>query len=212
MTEPEEQQGADTWTTEEAARVLRVSRRRVQQLLQSGEIEGERRGGQWFAFQHSVNRYLREHGPGSPRVSGIGRQRPPESSESAREARQRVEDLARELGRLEGRLELTERAESTIRAERDRLALQLEEERQERRRERERADRLRDELEAARLELARAGRGEEPVPTLDTSQEPPGGPVAAAETSEGIETAPAPVGPQKPSSRPPWWRRLLTGS
>ena len=42
--------------------------------------------------------------------------------------------LERQLGRLEGRLELSERAESTIREERDRLLRELEEERAERRR------------------------------------------------------------------------------
>ena len=53
--------------------------------------------------------------------------------------------LERELGRLEGRLELTERAESTIREEQDRLIRELEEVRFERRR-------LQEELEAARRE------------------------------------------------------------
>ena len=42
--------------------------------------------------------------------------------------------LERERGRLEGRLELTEQAESTTRAERDRLIAELEAERAERRR------------------------------------------------------------------------------
>jgi excisionase family DNA binding protein len=181
---PEPQEGqdlADAWTTEEAARVLRVSRRRVQQLLQSGEIAGEQRGRVWYAYQWSVNEYLKEHGPGSPRVTGIGRERPLESPESAREARRRVEDLARELGRLEGRLELTERAASTVAAERDRLARQLEEEREERRRERERADLLRDELEAARLELA-ANR------TLETAAEH----TAPERSLDGPESEPEP--------------------
>ncbi len=58
--------------------------------------------------------------------------------EEATELRDRVEDLQRELGRLEGRLELTEVAESTIRE-------QLE-------RERARADRL-EELREARERL-----------------------------------------------------------
>ncbi len=54
--------------------------------------------------------------------------------------------MERELGRLEGRLELTERAESTIREERDRLL-------EERERERERAERLEEERERLRGEL-----------------------------------------------------------
>lgn len=55
----------------------------------------------------------------------------------------RVEDLQRQLGRLEGRLELTERTESTMQQERERLVADLD-------RERERAERLERELEAAR--------------------------------------------------------------
>ncbi len=51
--------------------------------------------------------------------------------------------LEREIGRLQGRLELEERAESTVREERDRLL-------EERNRERERADRLEAELAQAR--------------------------------------------------------------
>jgi hypothetical protein len=52
-------------------------------------------------------------------------------------------DLQRQLGRLEGRLELTERTESTMRQERERLLEDLE-------REREAAKHLREELEAER--------------------------------------------------------------
>ena len=51
--------------------------------------------------------------------------------------------LQRELGRLEGRLELTERTESTLRED-------LERERSERREAQEEARRLREELEAER--------------------------------------------------------------
>jgi predicted nuclease with TOPRIM domain len=47
-----------------------------------------------------------------------------------------------ELGRLEGRLELTEKAESTMQEERERLIAQLEEERAERRRLQERVEEL----------------------------------------------------------------------
>jgi chromosome segregation ATPase len=52
--------------------------------------------------------------------------------------------LERELGRLQGRVELTEQTESTIREERDRLL-------EERNQERERAGRLEAELDRARL-------------------------------------------------------------
>jgi septal ring factor EnvC (AmiA/AmiB activator) len=60
----------------------------------------------------------------------------PSSPVEAREWVEKVEVLQRELGRLEGRLELTEQAESTLR---DSLE-----------RERERADRLEAELQQER--------------------------------------------------------------
>ena len=66
-----------------------------------------------------------------------------EGNQELRELRQRVEDLQRELGRLEGRQKLMDE-------ERDRLLLELEEERVER-------HRLELELEAA-LERDRVGR------------------------------------------------------
>jgi len=50
--------------------------------------------------------------------------------------------LERELGRLEGRLELTERAESTMRAERERLLEDLAQERERATQEQEKADEL----------------------------------------------------------------------
>lgn len=58
--------------------------------------------------------------------------------------RARVEDLSYRLGRSEARAELTEKAESTLQAEREHLIADLE-------RERERAERLERELAKARL-------------------------------------------------------------
>jgi hypothetical protein len=115
----------ETYSPVEAGRVLGVSDERIRQLIEAGEIEGEKRAGRWHVFRWSVHDALKERG--SPR-----RKRSPESFEdAAREAaelRVRVEDLAYRLGRSEARAELTERAESTIKE-------QL-------KREQERADRL----------------------------------------------------------------------
>jgi hypothetical protein len=116
--------------------VLGVSSERIRQLVEAGEIEGEKRSGRWHVFRVSVHHQLEQRG--SPRARR-SRQRSPHSGEdAAREALElhaRVEDLQYQLGRSEARTELTERAESTIRE-----ALQ---------RERERADRL--EAEARQL-------------------------------------------------------------
>ncbi len=130
--------GEETYSPVEASRVLSrsgrsISERRIRQMLQAGELEGEQtEGGRWRIPRRVVNRLLterREHeqlrtepesGPGAP--------------ESVRELVDRVAALERERGRLEGRLELTEQTESTTRAERDRLIAELEAERVERRR------------------------------------------------------------------------------
>jgi excisionase family DNA binding protein len=119
----------DFYTTGEAARVLRVTEARVRQMLGSGELEGERDEltERWRIPQHAVHARLEKRRP----------REAPTSAVDAREWMERVETLQRELGRLEGRLELTEQTESTLRE-------QLQ-------RERERADRLEDELREARL-------------------------------------------------------------
>jgi excisionase family DNA binding protein len=121
----------DHYTTAEAARILRVSPQRIRQMLANGELEGahdpvtER----WRIPQHAVHARLEARGPREQRGSTL----------PASEYQNRLETLARELGRLEGRLQLTEQAESTLREALDR--------------ERERADRLEEELRAEREEL-----------------------------------------------------------
>src|SRR5215213_5784142 len=121
----------DTYTVQEAARILRTTERTVRRRLERGDLTGKRdpTSGRWRVEAHSVTAAMPER---PPKTS----QEPSESPESVREYRDRVEDLQRELGRLEGRLEITEVAESTLRE-------QLQ-------RERERADRLEDELRDAR--------------------------------------------------------------
>ncbi len=129
----------DTYTPPEAARILRLSRRRVTQMLGAGELEGHQdpESGRWRIPQRVVHERLKDRpARGRPDKS---HERLAEGREEAAELRDRVEDLQRELGRLEGRLELTEVAESTIRE-------QLE-------RERARADRLEEELREARERL-----------------------------------------------------------
>jgi excisionase family DNA binding protein len=129
----------DTYTTGQAARILRVTDRGVRKMIDRGELEahqGER--GRHLIPQRAVHAMLEER-----RAAGVGEISTEESSrsaEEARELRERVEGLQRELGRLEGRLELTERTESTMREERERLEQLLEEERAERRRLQEQLD------------------------------------------------------------------------
>jgi hypothetical protein len=121
----------ETYTVQEAARILQTTERTVRRRLERDDLEGTRdpTTGRWKVAARSVTAALEERPPKAP-------ERTLESSESVREYQERVEDLQRQLGRLEGRLEITEVAESTLRE-------QLQ-------RERERADRLEEELRDAR--------------------------------------------------------------
>ena len=104
---------------------LRLERARLQ-----GRHEGRGRGGR-----------------GRPQRPHERRENPPRR---ARTCSGWVQDLQRELGRLEGRLELTAQAESTAREDLERERARVEEERQRADAERQRADELRAELEAER--------------------------------------------------------------
>ena len=123
------------YTTGEAARILRVTEARVRQMLGAGELEGGRDpvSDRWRIPQHAVHARLEQRRPSET----------PKTSADAREWIERVTDLERELGRLEGRLQITEVAESTLRES-------LERERERADRLEERAEMLRDELEAER--------------------------------------------------------------
>jgi excisionase family DNA binding protein len=112
------------YTVFEAAKVLDISERRVRQIAQDGKIEGVRTDEGWKLFRYSVHNF-RDHKEAQTPTRG-GR----EPSLEAREWIERVTTLERELGRLEGRLELTERAESTMREERERLLEELARERE----------------------------------------------------------------------------------
>jgi hypothetical protein len=133
----------DFYTPAEAERLLArtdkpISERRIRQLLQAGELEGRRDDrGRWYVAQHEVHRLIEERR--TSRLAGGSPDVPPEAAISAVDAREYIERAAaleRELGRLEGRLELEETTRST-------LEEQL-------RRERERSDRLEAELREAR--------------------------------------------------------------
>jgi excisionase family DNA binding protein len=132
----------ETYTTGQAARILRMSDRGVRKMIDRGELEASTdERGRHLIPQRALHALLEERrASGAEALAGEEASR---SAEEARELRERVEGLQRELGRLEGRLELTERTESTMRDERERLEQLLEEERTERRR-------LQEELDAER--------------------------------------------------------------
>ncbi len=142
----------DTYNTAEASRILRRSNRRILQMLEAGELEGEKdESGRWRIPQRAVHELLPSRPPrkGSTNGTQAIRQDFLEVSESAVEMQLRMEALQRELGRLEGRLELTAEAESTLRES-------LERERERADAERERAEALQLEAERLREQLAEA--------------------------------------------------------
>ena len=111
----EGQKNGDSYTPVQAAQILHVTPTRIRQLLQGGELEGERdEAGHWRIPSRAVHEYLER----------LRRDLFPEGVRadlSLSEWVERVETLQRELGRLEGRLELTERSESDLLDERDQL-------------------------------------------------------------------------------------------
>jgi excisionase family DNA binding protein len=111
------------YSTTEAAKVMGITESRVRQLARQGRLEGERTEAGWKLYRYSVHAFrdekAAEEGPVEAR----------EATAEAREWIERVTTLQRELGRLEGRLELTEKAESTLQSERARLLEDLQRER-----------------------------------------------------------------------------------
>ncbi len=113
------------YTPSQAARVLRLTRQRVAELLRNGEVEGYKDGnGHWQIPKAALHTYkeVRDESQAEKTFQP--------------ELLDRLVEAEREIGRLEGRAQLTEVAESTLRE-------QLQ-------RERERADRLEAELQAER--------------------------------------------------------------
>jgi excisionase family DNA binding protein len=132
--------GEDFYTVQEAAKILRTTERTIRRRLERGNLDGTRdpTTGRWRVDARAVTAALPDRPP-----KAAAPQELPEPSSEAAELRERLEDLLLQLGRLEGRLELTVQTESTLREERDRLLA-------ERDRERERADRLDQELRQSR--------------------------------------------------------------
>jgi excisionase family DNA binding protein len=117
----EGQSNDDFYTPTEAALILGVTPTRVRQLLQDGELAGERDGaGHWSiparAVHDRLERLRRERF-----VEAVGA-----DPLSVRALQERVELLQRELGRLEGLLEARERTYSSLEVDRTLLAERLE--------------------------------------------------------------------------------------
>lgn len=132
---------SDFYVVKDAARILDVGEHRVRQMLREGELEGERDPilDRWKISKAAVHA-LREKRPRQKAPSPTALTGGPSEGTNLLSV---VRDLERELGRMEGRLQITEVAESTLRES-------LERERERADRLEERAEKLRDELEAER--------------------------------------------------------------
>src|SRR5215208_4663022 len=129
----------ETYSASEAAKVLKLSTRRVRQLAETEIIEGTRDAeGNWRLDKASVHAFRDDRRSSRPREGP--RSRPEPSA-----AWDRVTELERALGRLEGemkaRAELTATTESTLREQLERERQRVEEERLRAGEERNRANR-----------------------------------------------------------------------
>jgi hypothetical protein len=125
----------DFYTLAEAVRVLGVSQRRLLEMLDTGEIEGERdpQSSRWKVSKHAVHELV----PAGPLPEDPTEEYPEQSTGTVEEVVDELGNLQREVGRLRNRLDLARRAE---REERELLLAELEQERERRRQEREQAE------------------------------------------------------------------------
>jgi excisionase family DNA binding protein len=138
----------DFYTLAEAARVLEIPQRRLLEMLETGEIEGEQdpQSSRWRISKHAVHGLLAT----GPSPEGPAEGFPERSTEMIQELVDELGNLHREVGSLRNRLNLARRAEKE---ERELLLAELEQERERHHQERERADKLQEEANRLREEL-----------------------------------------------------------
>src|SRR5829696_1944733 len=140
--------GRNYYTLAETARVLEVPQRRLLEMLETGELEGEQdpQSSRWKISKHVVDAQI--SAGSSP--EGPTEVFPERSTEMIQELVDEFGNLQREVGRLRNRLNVAQRVEKE---ERQLLLAELEQERERHRQERERADKLQEEANRLREEL-----------------------------------------------------------
>ena len=182
--------GESGWiTTEVAARAVRVSPRTIRRYIERGELEAKPQGEgvrrEWLVSVDSLHalRATRTTGEGVPEADR-GMEYADSLADVVREMSARLESRAEEAAELRVRLELTERAQSTLEDERRRALQDLEDER----RRREEAERERDDLRRE-LDTLRAPTGAtETVEEAPERSKPPSddpGPQTAQQPPQG---------------------------
>jgi hypothetical protein len=179
--------------TDVAAKAVRVSPRTIRRYIDQGKLEAKPQGEgvrrEWLVSVDSLHA-LRASRTIVEEVPDVDRdvEYADSIADVLREMSARLESRAEEAAELRVRLELTERAQSTLEDERRQVLQELEEER----RRREGAERARDELRQ-RLDALRDERG--PPETVE-------------EAPERAEPRPATGGAREGAQRP-WWRRVF---
>jgi hypothetical protein len=104
-------QGDIYYSTSDVGMRLGVSRQRIDQLLKSGELEGEQNPntGRWRISSEALGDYLSTHEPRTPR-------RRLDDHPAFRELKGEIEVLENRLSGLEVRLEIVERLLEELRA------------------------------------------------------------------------------------------------
>ncbi len=184
-------------STDVAAKAVRVSPRTIRRYIDQGKLEAKPQGEgvrrEWLVSVDSLHalRASRTNEEDVPDMSP-GTKFADSLADVLREMTARLESRAEEAAELRVRLELTERAQSTLEDERRQAVQELEQER----RRREEAERERDDLRRELYALR------EPRESPHTVEEEP----ATAEPHPATEGSQE--GAQGPQHRP-WWRRWL---
>jgi chromosome segregation ATPase len=142
----------EEYTTQEAARILETTERTIRRRLERGELEGRRdpTSGRWWVSARAVTDAMEDQPP-----KGSASLEPPDATSEVAYVRARIEGLQRQLGRLEGHLELAQQTESTLREDLERERRQRLEEVQRERAERLEAQKTAEALERDRIRLER---------------------------------------------------------
>ena len=180
-------------TTDVAAKAVRVSPRTIRRYIDQEKLEAKLQGEgvrrEWLVSVDSLHalRASRTNEEDIPDVSP-GAESAASIADVLREMSARLESRAEEAAELRVRLELTERAQSTLEDERRQAVEELEQERRGRKETERELEELRRQLQALRE-------------TTEASE-------TVEEASERAEPRPATGGAQE-STQKPWWRRIL---
>ncbi len=200
--------GGSGWTTTDvAAKALGVSPRSVRRFIDRGDLQGRKvKEGIVEAWEVSIDslQALRDRRGPEGRVRRSVRRESDEGPALSADMADLIRDLTTDLVRtsseateLRVRLELTERAESTLR---------------------EKLDRERERREQAERRVADLEREREPSPQIPLGT--PDAPEAGAEAWKGAEPSPDTASPQagaqehggeEETARRPWWIRWFGG-